>query len=135
MKLRTALIAASLLAGVSQQGSTMSFECTDAENMGERALKIVVNEQAWFTKLREDVASGARQKSTALNNEMIQHSDVMLANLDSVLISLHFLRKQNCSPAANANLDARIREYQSAYDDLKDERKQVEAARSAYPHN
>jgi hypothetical protein len=95
------------------------------------AYKVALDEQTWFADLRAKAKAGTLQKSLELNAEIIKRDDAMLANINSVLISLRYMRKYNCAPAENAAIDAKIADVQSAYDDLKDERTQNEALKLA----
>jgi hypothetical protein len=137
---KVVLIAASLapfivpaLAGDDITRHAPAFECQSALNDGVTARKIVLDQQAWFKQVADDIHAGKRHKSPALDAEVFKHSDVALANAESTLISERFLLNQNCLPdkSTAAALEARIAEDQAALDDLKDERKQNDAARAA----
>ena len=111
-----------------------AFECEDAGKTLKTSMSIVTSEQAWFQQMHEQVNSGVRHRlSSELDAEVFKHGGNNIAMLGNVLISLRFLRKNDCLlkllgnindamlTKMNSNMDKAIIEYQSALDDLKDE--------------
>jgi hypothetical protein len=131
--LKSLVVSAAIFAVAPAFAMDPAAECVDSMRAGQAAQAIVVREQQWFDDTNKRVVDGSLQKSIALNNELLRHSDMALDNVKSLLISLRFLRDHNCAPSWNDRLDSRIGSVEATYKDLQDERFQVDAHLRADP--